>query len=224
MPTVRKSFKCYQQGKMTAFQIIPFGLWTYPLLSFAVFWLTKNRLKLRRQLFIATGILTGLAFIGLLTNISTTLSELDWLVVSTIYLTISLASAWTHFQKNRILRVVGIVAMVLIFGAGYFSGTIGALGVGFVVGEYDTEYEKWLGDGIVYKESNLGNAVSDHRAKKVELYKTVSWFPLFESRTDVKVYNEYITIMTTPLSINYKPGNNRIYLSASMCGNTIEKI
>jgi hypothetical protein len=55
--------------------------------------LTKNRLELRRQLIIASGILTVLAFFGLATNISTTLSELDWLVVSTIYLTISFALA-----------------------------------------------------------------------------------------------------------------------------------
>jgi len=90
------------------------------------------------------------------------------------------------------------------------------LGVGFVVGEYDTEYEKWLSDEIIYKESTLGNAVSEHRGKKVELYKTISWFPLFEWRTDVKEYNEYITIMTTPLTVDYKPEDNRIYLSASM--------
>lgn len=201
---------------MTAFLIILIGLWTYPVISFLVLGLTKNRLKLRRQLIITSTILTALAFFGLLTNISTTLSELDWLIVSTIYLTISLSLAWTQFQNNQILKVFGIVAMVLVFGVGYLSGTIGALGVGFVVGEYDTEYEKWLGDGIVYKESSLGNAVSDHRGKKVEIYRTIPWLPLIEWRTEVKEYKEYITIMTTPLTIDYKSEDNKIYLSASM--------
>jgi len=201
---------------MTTFLIILIGLWTYPIISFIVLWLTKNRLELRRQLIIASSILTALAFFGLATNISTTLSELDWLIVSTIYLTISLTLAWTQFQKNKILKVFGIIAMVLVFGVGYLSGTIGALGVGFVVGEYDTEYEEWLGGGIIYKESTLGNAVSDHRGKKVEIYKTISWLPLIEWRTEVKEYKEYITIMTTPLTIVYKPEDNKIYLSASM--------
>jgi len=201
---------------MTTFLIILIGLWTYPIISFIVLWLTKNRLELRRQLIIASSILTALAFFGLATNISTTLSELDWLIVSTIYLTISLTLAWTQFQKNKILKVFGIIAMVLVFGVGYLSGTIGALGVGFVVGEYDTEYEEWLGGGIIYKESTLGNAVSDHRGKKVEIYKTISWLPLIEWRREVKEYKEYITIMTTPLTIDYKPENNKIYLSASM--------
>jgi len=201
---------------MTTFLIILIGLWTYPIISFIVLWLTKNRLELRRQLIIASSILTALAFFGLATNISTTLSELDWLIVSTIYLTISLTLAWTQFQKNKILKVFGIIAMVLVFGVGYLSGTIGALGVGFVVGEYNTEYEEWLGGGIIYKESTLGNAVSDHRGKKVEIYKTISWLPLIEWRREVKEYKEYITIMTTPLTIDYKPENNKIYLSASM--------
>jgi hypothetical protein len=201
---------------MTAFLIILFGLWTYPIISFIVFRLTKNRLKLRRQLIVTSSVLTVLAFLGLLTNISTTISELDWLIVSTIYLTISLLLAWTQFQKNRILKVFGIIATVLIFSIGYFSGTLGALGVGFIVGEYDTEYEKWLIDGIIYKESTLGNAVSDHRGKKVEIYRTISWLPLIEWRTDIRKYNQYITIMTTPLTIDYKPKDNIILLSASM--------
>lgn len=201
---------------MTTFLIILIGLWTYPIISFIVLWLTKNRLEFRRQLFITSSILTALAFFGLVTNISTTLSELDWLVVSTIYLTISLALALTQFQKNKILKVSGIIAMIFVFGVGYLSGTIGILGVGFVVGEYDTEYEEWLGDGIIYKESTLGNATSDHRGKKVEIYQTISWLPLVEWRTEVREYKEYVTIMTTPLTIDYKPEDNKIYLSASM--------
>jgi hypothetical protein len=201
---------------MTKFLIILIGLWTYPIISFIVLWLIKNRLELRRQLIIASAILTALAFFGLATNISTTLSELDWLVVSTIYLTISLALAWTQFQKNKILKVLGIIVMVLVFGVGYLSGTIGVLGVSFVVGEYDTEYEEWLADGIIYKESILGNAISDHRGKKIEIYKTISWLPLIEWRTEVKEYKEYITIITTPLTIDYKPEDNKIYLSASI--------
>lgn len=201
---------------MTIFLIILIGLWTYPVISFIVLWLTENRLVLRRQLIIASVFLTVLAFFGLATNISTTLSELDWLVVSTIYLSISLALAWTQSQKNKILKVFGFIAMVLVFSVGYLSGTIGILGVAFVVGEYDTEYEEWLGDGIIYKESTSGNAISDHRGKKVEIYRTISWLPAIEWRTELKEYEEYIPIETTPLNINYKPEENKIYLSASV--------
>jgi hypothetical protein len=201
---------------MTTFLIILIGLWTYPIISFLVLRLTKNRLELRRQLITASSVLAVLALFGLTTNISTTLSELDWFVVSTIYLTISLTLAWTQFQKNKIVKVFGNITMFLVFGVGYLSGTIGALGVGFIIGEHDTVYEEWLGDGIIYKETTLGNAVSDHRGKRVEIYKTISWLPLVEWRTEVKEYKEYITIMTTPLTIDYKPEDKKIYLSASM--------
>ena len=201
---------------MTTLLIILIGLLTYPIISFISLWLTKNRPGLRKQIFYTSSFLTVLALFGLLTNISTTFSELDWFIVSTVYLTISLLLAWTQFQKNKVLKVLGIVIMVLVFGLGYFSGTIGALGVGFVVAEYETEYEECLGDGIIYKESTLGNAISDHRGKKVEIFKTISWFPIIEWRTEVREYHDYITIMTTPLTVEYKSEKNEIYLSASM--------
>ena len=101
---------------MIEWLIVLIGLWTYPIISFVVIRLTKNRLKLRKQIIIVSSILTVLAFLGLLTNISTTLSALDWVIVSTIYLTISLVLVWTQFQKNKILKVIGIIAMIFVFG------------------------------------------------------------------------------------------------------------
>lgn len=199
-----------------AFLIILLGLWAYPIISLLLFRFTKNRLGLRKQVFFVSSILTLLALFGLLTNISTTLSELDWLIFSAIYFTISLVLIWTQFQKNKLLKVFGLVAMFIVFGFGYLSGTIGILGVGFVIGEYDTEYEDWLGTGIIYKESLLGNAISDHRGKKVELYRTIPWFPILEWRIQEKVYNEYVAMVSTPLTVDYKPKEKKIYLSASM--------
>ena len=111
---------------------------------------------------------------------------------------------------------MGFIAIFIVFGFGYLSGTIGALGVGFVIGEYDTEYEDWVGGGIIYKESLVGNAVADHRGKKVELYKTIPWLPILEWKIQEKTYTEYVRCVSTPSIINYKPKDNKIYLSGSM--------
>jgi hypothetical protein len=198
-----------------AFLIILLALWTYPIISLLFFWLTKNRLGLRKQVFTISSILTILAILSLLTNISTTLSELDWVILSTIYFTISLGLIWTQFQKNKLLKILGFVALFIVFSFGYLCGTIGALAVGFVVSEYDTEYEDWLGDGIIYKEMLLGNAVSNERGKKVELSRTIPWFPIIEWHIQTKIYNEYTPMITTPLRIEHKPEQKKIYLSAS---------
>lgn len=105
--------------------------------------------------------------------------------------------------------------MAFTFGLGYISGTVGALGVGFVVAEYDTDTEKWLGDGLIYKETSLGNAISDYRGKRVEIYKTISWFPILEWRTQKKEYFNLITY-GNKLTVEYKPTENKIFLSTSM--------
>jgi hypothetical protein len=206
-----------------AFLIILLGLWAYPIISLLLIQFTKKRLSLRKPVFVVSSVLTLLALFGLLTNISTTLSELDWVIFSTIYFTISLVLVWTQFQKNKLLKVLGFIAMFIVFAFGYLSGTIGALGVGFVVGEYDTEYEKWLGNGIIYKESLLGNAISDHRGKKVELYKTITWLPFIEWKIQEKTYTEYVRCMSTPSTINFNSKDNKVYIYGSMWSEQDEK-
>ena len=195
---------------MTSWLIILFGLWTYPIISSILLRLTKNKPTVRKQIFYVSFILTGLSLLSLLTNISTTLSELDWLLVSSIYFSASLVLWWTQFQTNKFLKIIGVIIMVFTFGLGYISGTVGALGVGFVVAEYETDTEKWLGDGLIYKETSLGNAISDYRGKRVEIYKTISWFPIIEWRTYKKEYFNLITY-GNKLTVDYKPTENKIF-------------
>ncbi len=198
---------------MTTLLIILFGLWIYPIICLILLWVTKNKSTVRKRLFYVAFILTGLTLFGLLTNVSTTLSELDWILVSIIYFSVSLVLWWTQFQTNKLLKIMGVISMIFIFGLGYFFGTVGVLGVGFVVSEYETDIEKWLGDGLIYKEFALGNAISDYRGKRIELYKTISWMPIIEWRIQKK---EYFNLITKNLTIDYKPNENKICLSASI--------
>lgn len=204
------------------FLIVLIGLWSYPILSFIVIRLTKKRLKLRKLIITTSAIFTVLAFLGLLSGISTTLSELDWIIVSTIYLTISFILVRTQFQQNKIIKITGMIAMVIVFGIGYVSGTVGILGIGFIVNDYKVEYTKCLENGIIYKEMSLGNAISNYRGKRVEIYKTISWLPIIEWKILEKEYYFSISkpsgiieevVFTTPLTVEYKPMDGRIYLS-----------
>lgn len=99
-------------------------------------------------------------------------------------------------------------------GIGYLSGTIGALGVGFVTAELEADREKWLGNGVIYKEFSLGNAISDYRGKKVEIYKTMKWLPVIEWRVRDKNYYNLI-VYSKPFTVNYMPAEQKIYLSLS---------
>lgn len=105
--------------------------------------------------------------------------------------------------------------MFIVFGIGYFFGSAGILGVGFVTAEYETDYEQWLGNGLIYKESVLGNAISDYRGKKVEIYQTLSWLPIIEWRIAKKEYHNLITY-SGRLEVEYKEAENKIFLTRTV--------
>jgi hypothetical protein len=190
------------------------GLWIYPILSLILLQLTKNRPKARKIVYYVSISMTGLAIFGLLTSISTTHSIIDWIFVSSIYLTITLMLGWTLFQPRKWIEIIGIVLMFIVYGIGYLSGTIGALGVGFVIGEFETSNEIWLKNGIIYKECTLGNAIADYRGKRVEIYKTISWVPFIEWRTQEKEYYDVIPYLNK-LSVEYKEKEKQIILSTT---------
>jgi len=197
-----------------AWLIILGGLWTYPIITYFLFRLTSKRLIIRKYIFITTVAVAILCILGLLTNISTTVSEFDWLFITSFYFLTCLTLWWTQFQLNKVVKIIGVIIMFIVFGLGYFSSTVGALGVGFVTAEYETDREKWLDNGVIYKELTLGNAISDHRGKKVEINKTIKWFPVIEWRLQDKTYNNLITYGNS-LTVDYKPEKKKIYLSVS---------
>jgi len=198
--------------------IIIFALWTYPIITGILYWWTRKRLNIRKKILKISLILSVIALFGLLTKISTTLSLIDWLIITSFYFNISFFLWIITYKKNILIKIIGIILFFLIFGLGYFSSTVGAIGIGFVTAEYSTDSEKWLDNGIIYKECILGNAIADYRGKRVEIYKTISWFPVIEWRKMHKDYYDIITYMK-PLIVNYKQEENKIYLKTSInCG------
>ena len=101
----------------------------------------------------------------------------------------------------------------MVFGIGYISSTFGILGVGFVLGEYDTSVETRISKNLIYKETSLGNAISDYRGKRVEIYKTISWLPIIEWRILDKEYYSVIPYLNR-LNVVYLPETKTIYLNA----------
>ncbi len=102
--------------------------------------------------------------------------------------------------------------MVLVFGIGYLSSTIGILGVGLVLGDYETSCEKYLSKNLIYKETTLGNATSNFRGKRVEIYKTISWLPIVEWRILNKEYYNG-TPNLNRLNVVYRADEKVIYLN-----------
>lgn len=150
--------------------------------------------------------------LGLLTRISTTSLELDTVLVTSLYFSISLG-VWIGIERpQKVVRVICIVLSIFIFGLGYLSGTIGALGVGFITGSFESSNVIWYDNGIIYKEKPLGNAFTDFRGKEVEIYRTISWLPIIEWRlTNRKYYT--VDTYRNPLQVEYLRSSETFILS-----------
>lgn len=200
---------------MNPFLIVLIALWAYPILSLIFLFLTKRELLIRMWGLGFIFTLTALTVLALFTKVTTISVSLNWILISCIYLSASLILWWTQFQSNKFLKIIGILLMISTFGLGYLSSTLGILGVGLIVAEYETDAEKKLDHSLIYRERSLGNAISDYRGKRIEIYKIVTWLPVFEHRIIEKEYFDIITY-SNGLKVNYDPNKHTIQLSTKV--------
>jgi hypothetical protein len=80
---------------MFSWLITIFAIWTYPVIGFFIIRFTKNKLDLRKKIVLTIGIFSLLSLIGVIVNISTTLSEINWLIITTPYLLACSLLWWT---------------------------------------------------------------------------------------------------------------------------------
>ena len=201
---------------MTIFAITLFVLLTFPIISFFIVRGTKNKPQIRKRIIRTLVCLHFISIFGLITHISTTSLEIDWILLMSIYLTLCILLWLGVFFNNIVIRILSILFMVCTFGSGYIFGTIGILGLGLIVYEYEPKAVKWLEDGIIYKEKWYGNAISNYRATEVEIYKTIPMLPIIEWRIQNRVYeDDFITIKDETFTVDYNPKEQNIYLSFS---------
>jgi len=198
---------------MISWLTVLIALWTYPIITFIIVKIAINKSQFKRAVNISTAIITILTLLGLVFNVSTTIKLIDWIALTSTYFSVCLILWYCFFSKMKLIKILSILGMVVVFGIGYISSTFGILGVGFVLGEYDTSVETRISKNLIYKETSLGNAISDYRGKRVEIYKTISWLPIIEWRILDKEYYSVIPYLNR-LNVVYLPETKTIYLNA----------
>jgi hypothetical protein len=188
------------------------AIWVYPFLSYFILKFTKNRIPLRYKILKWTFIASILAVFGFLIEISFTLSTLNWFLFSTIYLSICHLLNITQFQSNKVIKIFGSIVSFFIYGLGFTIGSVGILGIGFIIGDVDIDEDIWLNNGLIYKQFNIGNALSDNRGTRVEINKTISFFPLIEWKKQEKMYWG-VTTYENPINVRYDESKRKIFLS-----------
>jgi hypothetical protein len=189
-----------------------FSIWFYPVIAFYLVKGTRDKLELRKKIIVTVIGVSLTAVFGLITGISTTSLEIDAVFVTSFYLLISLG-LWTGIQgRLKLIRMTCIALSILIFSLGYFMGTIGALGIGFIAGSFESSCVKRYDNGIIYKERPIGNAFTDLKGKEVEIYKTIGWLPIIEWRLTDRKYYTSETYMN-PLQVEYIRSSGTLILS-----------
>ncbi|MBO0932172.1 hypothetical protein [Fibrella aquatilis] len=200
---------------MSAFIIVIFGFWFYPLLAYVAIRATADQPGTRQLLLWISFIVSGLAIIGLITGITTTLSLLDWFMLVSLYWTVSLLIWILRTERGKKGHYLAGIAQLSIFGAGYVFSTAGFTALGFMVAAHVPTDVRNVGDGLIYKEVPYGNAVSDFRLKRVELTRTPSLLPVVEWPIVRKEYDASDELMAPPFGIYYNQQRQQLCLSAS---------
>lgn len=187
---------------MSTWIIILISLWLYPFITQYLISRSRNNNKLRQRIIILIFAWVLTTTLALLTNVSTTSIEIDWIFITSYYFLICIALWLIVERKNKWIKVFGYTFMVIIFGFGYISGTVGILGVGFITAEHVPRTIEVLDNGLTYKETGLGNAISDYRGVRIEIYKTYRFLPFLERELS---FNEYygMEFARYPVTYNY---------------------
>lgn len=173
---------------MSILLIVLLCLWTYPILAYFLIRLSRHNKILRNRIAGTTLLLIILVTISLSLDISTTSIEADWILLTLYYLGLCLG-IWRVVEfRNKLIRIPGYFLMILVFGLGYFSGTMGVLGVGFIIGEYVPRKQNKITNCLFYKETRLGNALSDYRGLQVEIFQEFKYIPFVEKRVSTNRY------------------------------------
>jgi hypothetical protein len=196
---------------MDIFLITLISLWINPVLGFILARVTKNKSRPRRYITLIFAAIFIIQIISILFDITFTSITVDFIFTSIFYLGICFTIWVIVFHNKKILKVVGIILAVVIFSINYLSGTVGILGVGFVLYDWETNQEIKLEDNLIYKEVSLGMALDDFRGKRVEIFRQVGFLPIERKITEKSYYNE-IPWSIKKLNVEYNSQTKEVYL------------
>ena len=209
---------------MSAFIIVIFAFWSYPLLAYVAITATADQPGPRQFLLWTTNTLAGLAIIGLITGITTISSLLDWFLLMSIYGSACLMIWIYRTERGRKAHYLAGIAQLSIFGMGYVFSTAGFLAVGFMVEAHVPTDVRNIDNGLIYKEIPYGNSVSDFRLKHVEITRTLPVLPVLEWPIVRREYDASDELMAPPFGIYYNQQRQQVCLSASHLSDDTHRI
>ena len=204
---------------MTAYIYITASLLLYPIVGHIAVRQTNKFPKTQKIIFRTLYTISLLTILGLLTHIITISQNLNWFLVTSIYLTISAFLCLTQYNQKRVVKNIGRVLQIVIFGFGYLAATLGFFFVLLASFDLDTDQRKWLTDDLIYKEQNIGQGPDPSvRLKKIEVYKTINLFPILAYRIQAKTYDKWDLPLKQKLDVSFSDKDQTLYLTSIVNG------
>lgn len=204
---------------MTAYLYITASLLLYPIVGQVAVRQTNKFPKTQKKIIWTLSTISLLVIFGVLKHIITISQNLNWFLVTSIYLTVSVLLWLTQSSKTNVIKNTGTGLRFAIFGFGYLAATIGFFFVLFASFDLDTDQRKWLTADLVYKEQNIGQGPDPSvRLKKIEVYKTVGLLPLLAYRIEAKTYDEWYLPLKQNLDVCFSDKNQTLYLKCVVNG------
>lgn len=204
---------------MTAYIYITASLLLYPIVGHIAVRQTKKFPKVQKKIVWTLCVISLLTILGLLTHIITISQNLNWFLVTSIYLTISALLCLTQYNAKPVVKTIGRTFQIAIFGIGYLSATLGFFFILLASIDLDTDQRKWLTDDLIYKERNIGQGPDPSvRLKKIEVYKTINLFPILAYRIQAKTYDEWDLPLKQKLDVSFSDKDQKLYLTSVING------
>ena len=198
---------------MTIYLYITASLILSPLLGWLITRKIKNYHALNK-IGIIFFVFSSAVIVFSLAHFITISTGLNWFLLTSVYFTVSLLLFLTKFQKNRLIRIGGQSARGVIFGFGYLIAVLGFLFVMLWSNERTSVQKEWLTSDLIYFERNIGAGPDPGiREKKIEVFKTIRWFPILARRIYAKTYDEWNFSIQRVLDIRFSENDQILYLA-----------
>lgn len=199
---------------MTAYFYITLSLILYPFIGRFLIRQTQKHILLQRRIILTVFFFSIFIVCAATAHIITIFQHLNWFLITSTYLTISVFLWWTQFQLRPSLKKAGKIFIAMIFGLGYFVATAGFLFLMILSVEMQISQKKWLTDDLIYQERNIGPGPDPSVSlKEIEVYRTVKFMPLIAHRMEARTYDTWNMNLQQNLAVSFSKQDQILSLS-----------
>ena len=181
---------------MTYFFLLELALLTLPILAYLLY---KN-FPSNKKIILVLLCLISILGLGLYYDITFKGDFLDFLLPIFAYMTYCYSVFHILKVRNKFVKVFACFIASLPIAVGYLVATLGLLGLMMISLDFESHRTVDLGDNSYFREYGYGNATTDDGGLKIDVYKFLPWFPIFEK----KIFSKNVSSMhynTTDLKV-----------------------